>query len=369
MKIVCAKNEMIDAIAIVSKAVSNRTPVPILECILLKADESGLKLIANDMELGIETAPIASQIEEQGSVCLESKMFSEIIRKLPDTQVAIHVDQMNVTRIISGKSEFKLIGQSAEEFPVLPLVEKNINYKIPSVTLKNLIRQTIFSVALEETRPVLTGELFEIKNNQLSLVAVDGFRVSVRSVAIESENEDKKVVIPAKTLNEISKILSTEKESEVMIYFTDCHVLFELETGIVVSRLLEGDFIKYEQAFATDAPIRITAKRHELLSCLERASLVARDAKKSPVSLKLDPRYMVISAQTDMGVFNEEIQVGNDYEELEISFNPKYLLDVLKVVESEEVIMNFSTPLSPCIIKGFDTTDYSYLVLPLRQKS
>lgn len=370
MKIICPKEKLITAINVVSKAVSNRSTLPILKCIMLTVVDNRLKLVANDMELGIETYVDCSSVDSAGTIALEAKIFSEVVRSLPEEDVLIEIENSNVCSIKSGRSEFKLLGESGENFPILPLVEKQICYSICSNKLKNIIKHTSFSVALEETRPAFTGELFEIKNKILNLVAVDGFRMAVRTVEFDNDDHEVKdvsVIIPAKTLNEISKILPDD--SKVEIYFTDSQALFEIDNTVVVSRLLTGEFLKYEQAFSGDATINAQLNRHELLSCLERAFLMSRNSgKKNPISLFLDGYVLTIVSQTETGIFNEEILIANECDKLEISFNPKYLIDILKAVENDEITLRFSTSLSPCIIVGEDSTQYKYLALPLKLK-
>ena len=247
MKLTCTNNDLLNGVNTVLKAISNRTTLPILECILLEADGDYLKLTGNDLEIGIESK-LAANIEKTGSIALEAKIFSEIVRKLPDGEVFISVDSNYMTTIKCENSEFRISGQNGDNFPELPKVEKDKYFVLKQGVLKDIIRQTIFSIATEETRPVLTGELFQIKNNVLRLVSVDGYRVSYRETPLSVEREDQEVIVPGKTLGEISKILSSDDE-DVYIYFTDNHILFDLGDSMVVSRLLEGEYLKYENSF------------------------------------------------------------------------------------------------------------------------
>lgn len=369
MNVNCSKELLLNNISIVSKAVSSKTTLPILECILLKADTKGFRLIANNLELGIETSNIEAQINEVGSIALEAKIFSEIIRNLPENDISIISDEKNTTIIKSGKSEFTILGQQGDEFPLLPDVEKNNKYEINSHTLKNMIRQTIFSVAVEETKPILTGELIEIKENKLNIVAIDGFRVSFRKTDIDLIEDEISVVIPSKTLNEVSKILSDKEENIINLYFTDKHALFELENCTIVSRLLEGEFLKYEQLFTDDFTTSTEINRHEFLKSLERASLISKETKKNPVKLDIKDNKMIITSNTELGQSYEEIDADIDGEFLEIAFNPKYLIDALKAIDDDIIYIQFLTPLSPCIIKGKENDSYKYLILPLRLKN
>lgn len=367
MKFTCDKNVLISNINIVSKAVSSRTTLPILECILLSATESGLKMTGNDLEMGIESSYIEAQIMEKGSIALEARLFSEIVKRLPDDGwVLIEVMEDNLVIIKCGKAEFKIMGLSGDEFPLITSVEKNNKYSIEGHVLRDMIRQTIFSVSLDESKPVLTGELFEIENNILKLVAVDGFRVSFRSSVLESENNDISVVVPAKTLNEMSKILPTDPGALVSLYFTDKHMLIQMDDCTMVSRLLDGEFLKYKQILEVDSSTVVKVDRSELLKSLDRASLISKETKKNPVKLDIERDMVKISSNTEMGTSYDELSVEADGETLSIAFNPRYLIDALKAIDDEFVNMLFTTALSPCIIRGDEDSSYKYLILPLR---
>ena len=369
MRIICAKNLLVEGINTVSRAVTGRASQPILECCLLTAADGGFKLMANDMEMAIETKKVEVEVLENGAVALDARVFFDIVRRLPGDSVEIHADDKNLTVIKSGKSEFKILGMNAEEFPALPEVEKEHNYSLPSPELKDMIRQTIFSVSQDISKPVLCGELLEIDENCVKLVSVDGFRISLRLFEFINDNKNAKVVIPAKTLGEIGKLLSADAESITSFYITDKHILFDMENCIVVSRLLEGEFIKYENMFTRETETTISVDRRDLLDCIERATLISRDSKKSPVKLLLDEGRMEVTSNTEMGASYEELGVEQDGPGLEIAFNPRYLTDVLKVLDYERISMEFSTPLSPCVIKVEGSEDYKYLILPLRLRN
>jgi len=367
MKFTCDKTLLINNINIVSKAVSSRTTLPILECILLNVDKNGLKMTGNDLEMGIETSYIEAEVISEGTIAIEARLFSEIIKRLPDNGwVIIEVIEDNLVLIKCGKAEFKIMGLSGEEFPVIPSVERNNEYKINAPILRDMIRQTIFAVSMDESKPVLTGELFEIDANSLKLVAVDGFRVAFRSVSLEGENPDITVVVPGKTLNEISKILSTDDEAKVSICFTDKHMLIQMDECMVVSRLLEGEFLKYKQILEADYNTSVKIKRDEFLKALERASLISKENKKNPVKLDIERDIVKISSNTETGTSYDELVVETEGDGLSIAFNPKYLIDALKSIDDDVTYMQFTTALSPCIITGEEGCGYKYLVLPLR---
>ena len=376
MKVICNKSILSDNINIVLKAVSGRTTLPILECILLSAKgggegEEGFRLIANDLEMGIETKNIEADIIEEGDIALDAKVFSDIVRRAPGEDVFIETKNNNITIIKSGESEYKILGQSGEEFPFLPEVEKENGFEISSTILKNIIKQTIFSVSADESKPPMTGELFDISDGVLKIVSVDGFRISVRNAGIDNRELSSKVIVPGKTLNEINKILPSNEKSITSVYLSDKHIMFETEEATVVSRLIEGNFIDYENVFLTDCTTFLTVGCEELESSLERASLISREAKKSPVKLSInsDKSLVTVDSQTETGTFFEEVNGEIDGLSLEIAFNPRFLTDILKAVDEEKVQLLFTTPLSPCIIKSVENNDYKYLVLPLRIKN
>lgn len=366
MNITCSKELLINNISIVNKAVAQRTTQPILECILLTADRKGFRLMANNLELSIETAVIEADVYELGSVALNARLFSNIIRSLPTNEVKISVDDKNCAIIKSGRSEFKLMGQPGREFPQPPEVEKNQPLKVKSAVLKNLIKQTIFSVATEDTRPVLTGEFLEITPHKINVVAIDGYRVSYRTTPIEDYDDYNDIIVPAKTLTEISSIAPVDEEEYINIYITDRHILFEMTSCTMVSRLIEGQYMEYENLFNTDSNLRINVNREELLHALERAILIVKDPKKAPVSLEIKDGVINITSKAEIGEVFEQVNIESDGDPLVISFNANYLVDVLKNIDDDSVMIKFMSPLSPCIIKNAQTDDYKYLVLPLK---
>lgn len=365
MHIRCQQETLLNSVNTVLKAVSNRTTLPILECILIETKNDQLILVGNDLELGIEST-ISSEVLSQGHVALEAKIFSEIIRKLPNEIVEISVDENFMTTIRCQNSKFQIAGQSGTDFPELPKVEKLQGITLPQPKLKDMIRQTIFSVAQEETRPILTGELLQLKDGGFNMVSVDGYRISYRHTPLSIDNEDTDVVVPGKTLGEISKILSGEESDLVTIYFTDKHVLFDLGGSIVVSRLLEGEFLKYEQSFSNDYETKALVNRKAFLMSIERAALISREGKKNPIKIELTQESMIITSNTELGTAREEIQVSLQGKDLLIAFNPRYLIEALRSIEDEEVEIYFISSLSPCIIQPVDGNNFKYLILPIR---
>ena len=370
MKIILEKEKLLESLNVVSHAVASRSTQQILECILIKAEDS-LRVYGNDLELGIESADIESEIEEPGSIALEARIFLDIIRKMPPGLIQIEADHKNITKIKSGRSELKVLGQPGDEFPLPEEVERDAGFEVNAADFKEMIRQTIFSVAVDESKPVLTGELLQIKDGAIHMVSVDGFRISYRrSKAAELDpDEDKSVVVPAKSLSELGRILPSEGEARLCFYVKDNHILFQTERHTLISRLLEGEFIRYNQIFNEDFNSLVNISRQQLLMSLERASLLTRENRNNPVKLSIGQDTVVITSNTEMGASYDEALADIDGSPLDIAFNPKYLIDALRVIDDENVILTFTGALSPCIIKGANIDLFKYLILPLRLRS
>ena len=361
MKIICPKSNLVNCINIVLKAVSNKSTMPILECLVIEATSDHIKLVGNDMELGIETL-VKGDVQSEGTVAINAKVFSEIIRKLPDNDITLDVDENYRVTITSGKAKFNIAGKSSDEFPFLPIIEKNNFVTISQFTLKEVIRQTVFSIADNESNKIMTGELFEIKDNKLKVVSLDGHRISIRNIELKDSYEDQKVIVPGKTLNEISKILSGGMEDEVKLFFTDRHIVFEFDDTMVLSRLIEGEYYKIEQMLSSDYETKITINNKEFLSCIDRATLLIKESEKKPIIVNVTDANMELKINSSIGSMNEEIDIKKDGKDILIGFNPKFLIDALRVIDDEEVDIYMINPKAPCFIKDKNET-YIYLIL------
>ena len=363
MKIKCPKSSLLNGVSIVSKAVPNKTTMSILECILVTAENGQIKLTANDMELGIETM-IDGEIIESGVIALDAKIFYEIIRKLPDNDVTISCDENYKTSIVCEKSNFTIIGKSGEDFSFLPSIEKNDYIMISQFSLKEVIRQTIFSIAQNENNRMMTGELFEINQNMLKVVSLDGHRISIRKIELKKSYENRKVVVPGKTLIEISKILSGETEDMVNIYFTKNHILFELEDTIAVSRLIEGDYFRIDQMLSSDYETKININKKEFLDCIDRATLLVKEGDKKPIIIRVDDTDMELIINSQIGSMNEHLSIEKEGKDIMIGFNPKFLIDALRVIDDEVIQIYMVNSKAPCFIRD-ENESYIYLILPV----
>lgn len=315
------------------------------------------------MELGIETV-VEGTIEQKGIVALDAKIFSEIIRKLPDNNVVIQTDSNLNTTITCEKAKFNIPGKSGEDFAYLPVIEKDQSLSISQFTLKEMIRQTIFSIAVNENNRIMTGELFQIQDNQLKIVSLDGHRIAIRTMELKKDYDDKKVIVPGKTLNEISKILSGEVDDQVTIFFSTNHIVFEFDSTIVVSRLIDGEYFKIDQMLSSDYETKVQINRKEFLDCIDRATLLIRESEKRPIIINIEDGSMELKIDSAMGSMDEQIDIEKEGKDILIGFNPKFLIDALKVIEDETISIYLVNPKAPCFIRD-DEGRYTYLILPV----
>ena len=363
MHLVCSKSNLLKSVNISLRAVPSRTTMSILECILIDASANEIKFTTNDMELGIETI-VEGTILEKGIVAIDAKIFSDIIRKLPDNDVTIITDENLNTLITCEKAKFNIPGKSGEDFSYLPFIEKTDCIRVSQFTLKEIIRQTIFSIAANENNKLMTGELFQIENNTLRVVSLDGHRISIRKIELKENCQDKKVVVPGKTLNEISKILSGETEDMVDIYLAVNHILFEFGNTKVVSRLIEGEYFKIDQMLSSDYETKVKINKKEFLDCIDRATLLVKEGDKKPIIIHIEDAFMELRIDSQIGSMKEEIDIEKTGKDILIGFNPKFLIDALKVIDEEEITIYLMNPKAPCFIRD-DEGKYVYLILPV----
>lgn len=363
MKLVCSKSNLLNGVQIVSKAVSNKTTMSILECIMVDATDGMIKLTANDMDLGIETI-IEGEIVEKGFIALDAKIFLEIVRKLSDSDITIETDASFKTLITCEKAKFTIIGKSGEDFSYLPQVQKEDSIVISQFTLKEVVRQTIFSISDNDNNKLMTGELFEINGKEMKVVSLDGHRISIRKIELREEFGSKKVVVPGKTLNEVSKILPGGADSLVTISFDAKHIVFEFENTTVVSRLIEGEYFRIDQMLSSDYETKVKINKKELLNCIDRATLLVKEGDKKPIIINITDNNMEIKINSIHGSMNEDIDIEKQGKDLMIGFNPKFLIDAIRVIDDEFIDLYMVNPKAPCIIKN-QSEDYIYLILPV----
>ena len=370
MKVVCYKDKILKAINSVVKGVASKTTMPILEGILIQTNDNEIKLTTYDLEIGIEYV-MECDVKEQGNTVVNAVMFSEIIRKLPDTEIYISLNSDNLLEIECEGSLYKLSTMKPEEFPELPKIEIENSIELEQNTLKNMIRKTIFAVSTEENRPIFTGCLFEVENNKLNLVAVDGFRLALRTVFLSNKTNDFSAVIPGKTLNEVNKIISDSFDL-IKIGISKNQALFEMDNCKIVTRILEGEFLNYKSVIPSNWETRIKVNKNNIQDCFERIMLISSSSvekeKKYPVKVSVDIGKVTISCTNQTSDAKEEIFVSTEGKNLEVGFNPRYFIDSLKSIEDEEVYFEFGSNIAPCLIKSTENKNYTYMVLPIRLK-
>lgn len=368
MNIICDKGILNETITAVSKAVSSHSNLPVLEGIYIKADEDGkVTLVANDMEMGIE-AKIDAEVKESGQTVINARMFSNIVKNLPEDSIYISLNDKNMCTIKSGHSKFEIMGMNPMDFPELPSVDPDYSISISKKSLKEMITKTIFCASSSENRPVLKGCLMEIMNKRVRMVATDGFKLAIRTYDTDGEFGERKIIIPSKTLGEINKIIKDE-EDKVEISCTQKNAVFVFENYKVVTRLIEGEYIKYQSAVYNEGEIELECPLDELVDSVYRASLIITgDSNDAPVKFKICNDNINVSCETVIGNVDDNISVMTGNSNLEIGFYNSFLLDVLRACDDETVKIKFKKNINPMIITPLEGDKYLYLLLPRRIK-
>ena len=372
MKVIFKRNEITEIINTVQKAVTAKNVMTILECIKIEAFLNGSVVItANNLDLCIEYKTCAV-VEDAGSIAISSKMFGEIIRRFTENDVIMDVNESNYIMFLKcGSSEFNIQGLNPAEYPAVPDVDENYRFSIQQNVLKRMIRKTIYAISNNESRkPILTGSLFEIETGVLTVVSTDGFRISKVEAVVDSSLENTKFVIPGIALRELLKVLD-ENEEKVDIVISKRHVKFYFENFIIVSRLLEGEYINYKPIFNTPNSIVVTVNTRYLTDSLERAALIINDdalakAEKVPVRLTIENDKIYLNCTTGKGKINDIVGAKKIGDDIEIGFNHKYLLEALRSCEEEEIKLQMSNPKGACFIEPTEKSDYINMLLPVR---
>lgn len=367
MKFSCDKHQLVEAVTNVQRAVSAKSTIPSLEGILIRAKECTITLCGYNLELGM-TTEILSTVMEKGKIVVSAKLFGDIIRRLPDDHVTITVDDSNMTTIVSGDSTFSIAGIPAEEYPDLPSVYDEEAVTVPQHLLKSMIRQTIFAVAESDAKPIHTGTLFEILPDCIRLVSVDGYRLAVREEKMES-GKDTTFVVPGKTLSELLKLLKDDGDETITMHVASRHILFELGSYTIVSRLLEGEFLDYHSALPKNKTTEIIVKVRDFVNSVERVSLLITDRLKSPIRCEFENDEIKLFCSTPIGRANDRFPAKIEGQNLEMGFNNRYLLDALRNSECDEVKISLSGAISPMLITPREGQDFLFLVLPVRLKA
>lgn len=367
MNITCNTKTLSDVCTVVQRAVSQKSTLPSIEGILLEAKDGKLLLIGYDLEMGI-TSSIDCRTDENGTIILNAALFCGILKKLPSERVTITVDEHNMCRIISGETEFSLIGIPADDYPELPSVSGGYTLNIDQKALREMIRQTIFAVSVTDSKIVHKGIKFEITSGNLRLVAVDGYRLAIRNEPISYDGEEFSFVVPSKTLSEIIKLINEDGEN-IIVNVGKRVIVFEVGCYSVISRLLEGEFLKYASTIPSEFTTTARLNLRMFTDSIERTSLIITNKLKSPVRCIFGEGCVRISSVTTLGTANDRIDAAVDGKKLEIGFNNMFLLDALRACETDEIKVELNSPVSPIIIKPVEGDSFLFLILPVRLKN
>ena len=365
MRITCDRQQLNEAVLNVQRAVSSKSSVPALEGILMKAEENTVELCGYDLELGM-TTKIPASVQEKGSIVLSARLFGDIVRRLPDQEVLLSTDEKQTTTIKSGTAEFSIVGIPAEEYPELPTINGESTLKISCSVLKSMIRQTLFAVADNDAKPIHTGTLFELAEEKLRLVSVDGYRLAIREEPVDC-SEKTSFVVPGKTLSEALKLLGDEGDLELQIGRR--HILFSIGNYTVISRLLEGEFLDYRAALPSSSSTEIKVSTRSFIESVERVSLLIADRLKSPLRCVFENNEIRLSCSTAIGRATDQLESKMEGNSLEMGFNNRYLLDALHNTECDETRIRLSGPLNPMEILPPEGSSFLFLVLPVRLKN
>lgn len=363
MKFSCLRTDLSNAVTNVSRAVSTKSSIPALEGILIKAYGEKINISGYDLEIGI-TTDMEATIQDQGEIVVGAKLFSEIVRKLPEEIVCIETDERMVTYITSGQANFQIIGMSSVEYPDLPVFESTDDINIEAKILKDMIRQTVYAVSDNKAKPIYTGSLFELDENRMKIIAVDGYRMAIRQETIQCSSKSK-FVVPGKTQQEVLKLI-TEDEENVEIHVGQRHISFKIKNYSIISRLIEGTFLDYKSTVPNESKTEIVINGRILIDAVERVSILNSEKIQSPVRCTFANDEIKLLCATSVGRANDSINISIMGEDVEIGFNNKYLLDALKNAETDEVKLLLNGSLAPMIIKPVKGDSFLCLVVPMR---
>ncbi|MBC8570639.1 DNA polymerase III subunit beta [Zongyangia hominis] len=366
MQITCDKNELNQAVSNISRAVCSKSSISALEGILIEAKTGSVKFSAYNLEMGMTTT-IEAAVKEPGSIVLGAKIFFSMVSRLPADQVEIKTDENLMTTIVSGASEFSIMGITPSEFPEMPSITDGSTVQVPKFKLKGMIDQTLFAVAQNDSKPVYTGSLFETQNGELTVVSVDGFRLAMRKEKIDSD-EEMHFIVPGKTLSEVSKLID-DGEEDVTIRFSRKHIIFSIDSYHVISRLLDGDFLDYKATIPQGEKTTVLVETRAFSDAIERVSLLISDRLKSPLSVKFEDNQIDLNCVTAIGKASDSLACEIEGEDVTIGFNNRYLLDALKATGCDKVKLLLSGNLSPMKVVSLEDDSFLFLVLPVRLKN
>lgn len=368
MRIICNTNALTESCLNVQRCIPTKAVLPHLECILMKTvSEDKIEMSGYDLELGITTS-LRVKVERGGSVVLNAKMLCDILRSIPYDTVSVECDEKNICKVISGDTEYTLVSLNPDEYPEMPVIGESVPFAISQNVLRNMVKQTVFAVSTDDTKAAHRGIKFEITPGEIKLVALDGFRLAIRTEFADYNGKDMTFVVPAKTMNEVVKLIDDENRY-VKLSIGRRHIIFDIGDYVLISRLLEGDFLDYHSAIPSGATTVIRANTKLLIDVIERTSIVITEKTRSPIRFIVDEKIIKTSAITALGSASDKLEASVTGKRLEIGFNNRFFLDALRSCDTEEVLINLNGPISPAVILPPDGHNYLYLILPVRIKN
>lgn len=369
MKFTCEKLLLLTSILTAARAAVAKSPIPLLEGLLLEAADDKLTVVGYDLKTGIVTS-VPAEVETPGGIVLNARLFGEIIRKLPGQYVTVSVNSGSVAKISSEMSDFEILGSPTSDYPELPTVDGDDVIELSQATLKKMISQTNFAVSDNESRPIHTGALFETESGELTIVAVDGYRLALRRETLDSADvPDYSFVVPGVALGEVERILS-DSDGTVKLTLGSKHIIFDIDDTMLISRRLEGEFLNYKNSVPSQSKYIFTVEKDELIGAVERVSLIISDKLKSPVKCVFNEGVMNLFSASALGKASDECIISGDGEGLEIGFNDRYILDALKAAPADNVNLELNSGVTPCIVSPADgSNNFLYMILPVRLKA
>ena len=370
MKVVCAQADLLKGVQSVQAIISNRASLPVLANVLLETQKDKLKLAATDLEVGIKTE-IPTEIIKEGSITIPAKILFDIVRELPAQDVQLEVTPEYKVILSCGKIVFKIMGLPKDEFPIIPDFKEENSFELPAQLFKEMIQKTIFAISTDETRYILTGVLLQTSGGNVEMIATDGRRLAYCNGGKMGKVGKSKldVIVPAKALREANRLIGEKGESDkamVKIELTENQISMKLDSTILVSRLVEGKFPNYKQVIPKETSLSVTLDTQKLLDSVKRISLLAPERAES-IKFELAKDKLVMSSMAQgLGEAREEVEIEYKGANFETAYNPKYMLDVLKIISSEQVRIELTNPMSPGVIKPSNEEEYLYVIMPMR---
>lgn len=369
MKFTCDKNELQNAVSIASKASASKSTIPALEGLLIEAQDNGLKVTGYDLKKGIYTT-IDADVQINGAVVLNAKLLGEMIRRMPEGMVEVVMDEKGIVNISCGKSEYSFMSMDPRDYPELPTIDESKKICLPQKILKEMITQTIFAVADNDSRPIYTGTLFDIQDNHIVMVSVDGYRLALRQENLEEKvsDDEMKFIVPGLALMDVERVCSDE--GMVSILVGDKHISFEIDQTVIISRRLEGEFLNYKNSIPSDFKSMVSVEKIDFMRSIDRVALIVSDKTKNPIRMKFNDSAIKMTCTTPIGRAEDVCFYEGECEPLEIGFNDRYLMDAVKNAPSEKIMICLNSGSSPCILKDAEgNSDYTYMILPVRLKA